>query len=81
MACNPPGSSVCGISQARILEWVVISSRGSSQPRDWQVDSEPSGKPFLQGSLLYIEDFSPECAERPGRHNRPVGEGALVTLQ
>ena len=30
------GSSVHGISQARILEWVVISSyRGSSQPRDW----------------------------------------------
>ena len=30
-----PGSSVCGISQARILEWVAISfSRGSSPPRD-----------------------------------------------
>ena len=29
------GSSVHGISQARILEWVAISfSRGSSQPRD-----------------------------------------------
>ena len=36
--CNPmgpPGSSVHGISQARILEWVAISfSRGSSRPRD-----------------------------------------------
>ena len=33
--CSPPGSSVCGILQARILEWVAISfSRGSSQPRD-----------------------------------------------
>ena len=32
---NPPGSSVHGISQARILEWVAISySRGSSQLRD-----------------------------------------------
>ena len=31
-----PGSSVHGIFQARILEWVAISfSRGSSQPRDW----------------------------------------------
>ena len=30
-----PGSSVHGISQARILEWVAFSfSRGSSQPRD-----------------------------------------------
>ena len=35
MDVSPPGSSVYGISQARILEWVAISSsRGSSQPRD-----------------------------------------------
>ena len=39
--CNPmdwslPGSSSHGILQARILEWVAeLSSRGSSQPRDW----------------------------------------------
>ena len=33
--CSLPGSSVPGISQARILEWVAISfSRGSSLPRD-----------------------------------------------
>ena len=33
MDCNPPGSSVHGILQARILEWVAIpSSRGSSNP-------------------------------------------------
>ena len=33
--CSPPGSSVHGILQARILEWIVISFfRGSSQPRD-----------------------------------------------
>ena len=36
MDCSPPGSSVHGISQARILEWVAISfSRESSQPRNW----------------------------------------------
>ena len=35
MDCSPPGSSVHGISQARILGWVVIPfSRGSSPPRD-----------------------------------------------
>ena len=35
MDCSPPGSSVHGIFQARILEWVAISSsRGSSRPRD-----------------------------------------------
>ena len=32
---NPSGSSLYGILQARILEWVAIpSSGGSSQPRD-----------------------------------------------
>ena len=35
MACSPPGSSVHGVSQARILEWVATSfSRGPSWPRD-----------------------------------------------
>ena len=35
MDCSPPGSSVHGISQARILEGVAMSfSRGSSWPRD-----------------------------------------------
>jgi len=35
MDCILPGSSVCGILQARILEWVIIAfSRGSSQTRD-----------------------------------------------
>ena len=35
MDCSPPGSSVHGVLQGRILEWVVMpSSRGSSQPRD-----------------------------------------------
>ena len=35
MDCSPPGFSVRGILQARILEWAAISfSRGSSQPRD-----------------------------------------------
>ena len=38
--CTPPGSSVHGILQARILEWIAISfSKGSSQPRDQQADS------------------------------------------
>ena len=36
MDCTPPGSSVCRILQARILEWIEIPfCRGSSQPRDW----------------------------------------------
>ena len=36
MVCSPPGSSVLGILQAGILEWVAKhSSRGSSQLRNW----------------------------------------------
>ena len=35
MDCNLPGSSVHGISHARILEWIAMpSTRGSSQSRD-----------------------------------------------
>ena len=35
MDCSPPGSSVHGIFQARILEWVAVSFSGvSSQPKD-----------------------------------------------
>ena len=56
MNSSPPGSSVHGILQERILEWVAIPfSRGSSQPRDqtWVsciilrfLLSEPPGKPI-----------------------------------
>ena len=50
MNCSPPGSSVHGISQARILEWVAMpSSRGSSRPSD---QTESPEAPALQvGSL------------------------------
>ena len=46
--CSPPGSSVHGIVQARILEWVAIPfSRGSSQPRDQTQDSWFAGRFFI----------------------------------
>ena len=36
MNCSLPGSSVHGIFQAKVPEWVAMpTSRGSSQPRDW----------------------------------------------
>ena len=54
--CRPPGYSVHGILQSRILEWVAMaSSRGSSQPGDqthvslcllhWQPGSLPLASP------------------------------------
>ena len=47
MNCSPPGSSVLGISQARVLEWIVISfSMGSSQPREWTCISCIAGRFF-----------------------------------
>ena len=47
MDCGPPGSSVPGILQAKILEWVAISfSRGSSQPRDLTHVSCTAGRFF-----------------------------------
>ena len=45
--CSLPSSSVHGILQARILEWVAISfSRGSSQPRDRTWVSRIGGRRF-----------------------------------
>ena len=56
--CTPPASSVHGISQARILEWVAISySRGVSQPRD---------RIFIScGSCLASRFFTTESPENP----------------
>ena len=51
--CSPWGSSVRGILQARILEWVTISfSRGSSQPRDQTQFSCITGRFFT----IYSQD-------------------------
>ena len=47
MDYSPPGSSVQGILQVKILEWVAISfSRGSSQPRDQTQASHTTGRFF-----------------------------------
>ena len=61
---SPPGSSVHGILQARILEWVAMSSsRGSSPPREESpalaggfFTTEPPGKPefYVNDSIICI---------------------------
>ena len=54
-----PGSSVLGILQARILEWVTMpSSRGSSRPRDWTPVSYVSCH-WQAGSLLLVPPGKP----------------------
>ena len=51
--CSLPGSSVHGIFQARVLEWVPISfSRGSSWPRD---QTSIFMSPALAGGFLSTE--------------------------
>ena len=64
--CDPmdyslTGSSVHGILQARILEWVAISfSRGSSQPRNWTRVSCIAGRFFTNWAM---RDQSPQEAQ------------------
>ena len=49
--CSPPGSSVHGILQARMLEWVAIPfSRASYRPRDQILVSHITGRFFTTGA-------------------------------
>ena len=55
--CSPPGSSVHGIFQARILEWVALSfSRGSSPSRDqtWVPSLQVDSLHFWETNLNFI---------------------------
>ena len=52
MDWSPPGSSVHGISQVRILEWIAISfSKGSSQPRNRTWVSSITGRFFTNWAM------------------------------
>ena len=53
MDCSPPGSSVHGILQARILEWVAISLFPS--PGDLPDPGIEAGSPVLQADSLLSE--------------------------
>ena len=46
MDCNPPGSSIHGIFQAKILEWVVISFSGDLLNPEMEAGSHIAGKLF-----------------------------------
>ena len=61
MDCSPPGFSVHGILQARILEWVVLSSsRRSSWPR---------GQTFIPSLLCVLNwQMGSIPPESPGKH-------------
>ena len=64
--CSPPSSSVHGILQARILEWVAISfSRGSSWPRDWTWVSCIAGRFFTW--TLWTEKMKTIFFQKPSK--------------
>ena len=53
--CSLSGFFVHGISQARVLEWVAISSsRGPSWPRDWILDSCIASLPLSHLGIPHI---------------------------
>ena len=62
MDCSPPGSSIHGIFQARVLGWVTISF--SLHPLHWQAGSfttESPGKPQDGGVCVYLlENLKPQ---------------------
>ena len=67
MDYSPTSSSVHGISQARILEWVAIpSSRGSSQPRNWTQVSH-----IASGFFIDWATRKPDGSTHHGPNNEP----------
>ena len=86
MDCSPLGSSVHGISQARILEWVAISfSRRSSQPRDQVQVSHNAGRCFTiwaAREALTSGNWNTKHWELTiGRDHRRSGQAAVSQLQ
>ena len=69
MDCRPPGFSVHGISQARILEWVALSSsRGSSKP-----EMEPMPAALQVDALLVPANAGDaNSIPGPGRSHMPT---------
>ena len=62
MASSPPGSSVHGILQARILEWVAMPlCRGSSQPRAGTQVSQTAGGFFTVRATREAQGHSKPC--------------------
>ena len=64
MDCSPPGSSVHGVFQARILEWAAIPfSRGSSQPRDqtWVSTLQAFSLYYLSHQGIHNSFYLPSC--------------------
>ena len=76
MDCSQLGSSVHGILQARIPEWVAIPfSRGSSRPRDWTLVSSIAGRFFI----IWATREAPEWPKSLGLSN--VSKSVIFELK
>ena len=75
MDCSLPGSSVHGIFQARVLEWVAIFSRESSWPRDRTPVSCIAGRHFTvwatREALWGHSKKTPSVNQGAGPHQTP----------
>ena len=94
--CSPPGSSVHGILQARMLEWVALpSSRGFSQPRgpthsSWSsciggrfiITAEPVGKPvpLLTRCYTCFNIYIANPSNHPSTHPNFTFQSKLQTF-
>ena len=87
MDCGPPGSSVHGISVAKILEWVAISfSRGfshqglNSRLLHWQADSSPRshwGSSAYRSTHKHLREHHPTPGPVLGARVREAEVGAF----
>ena len=80
MVCSPPGSSVHGILQARILEWVAVSSsRGSFQPRD-QTCLSCTGRQILYHRATWETSSAPTLTLFKGGAHPPLRKQARTPV-
>ena len=70
MGCSPPGSFLCGIHQARILEWVAISfsDRTSSEQKEQPTKNDQKKKKkttnhYEDHNFLMIKSKTGNCTE------------------
>ena len=90
MDCGPPGSSVHGIFQANILQWVAISSsRGTAQPQDPNdicvscvagefFTAEPLGKPIMHTNVK--KQYTWNLTGGPVVKNLPANAGNMGSI-
>ena len=84
MHCSPSGSSVHGISQARILEWVAISYPEFEPVSPALVGgfftAEPSGKPNINGKKALKLEINPRCPSKRLKRKKSIFKNVLLSI-